>query len=61
MNDKKITENEYDAELSELPSSKQKRQFAADVFKRYLFMILGCVCYALSLRIFLIPNNIARF
>ncbi len=26
--------------------------------KRYLFMILGCICYSLSLRVFLIPNEI---
>ena len=31
---------------------------ASDIIKRYLFMIIGCVCYALSLRIFLIPNKI---
>ncbi len=29
-----------------------------NVAKRYLFMILGCFCYSLSLRVFLIPNNI---
>ena len=27
-------------------------------FKRYIFMILGCISYALSLRVFLIPNEI---
>ena len=26
--------------------------------KRYLFMILGCICYSLSLAVFLIPNEI---
>lgn len=26
--------------------------------KRYFFMVIGCICYALSLCIFLIPNNI---
>ncbi len=26
--------------------------------KRYGFMIIGCICYSLSLRMFLIPNNI---
>lgn len=26
--------------------------------QRYVFMLLGCICYALSLRMFLIPNNI---
>lgn len=26
--------------------------------RRYLIMILACICYALSLRMFLIPNNI---
>lgn len=28
------------------------------IIQRYLFMILGCICYASSLRIFLIPNSI---
>ena len=27
-------------------------------WKRYLYMVAGCVCYALSVRVFLIPNNI---
>ena len=27
-------------------------------FKRYAFMVLGCLCYALSLKAFLEPNNI---
>ncbi len=27
-------------------------------FKRYMFMVLGCLSYALSLEAFLIPNNI---
>ena len=26
--------------------------------KRYLFMVLGCICYSLSLQMFLIPNEI---
>ncbi len=26
--------------------------------KRYMFMLLGCICYSLSLRVFLIPNSI---
>ena len=26
--------------------------------KRYLFMVLGCICYSLSLSLFLIPNEI---
>ena len=26
--------------------------------KRYLFMIVGCLCYAASLGVFLIPNEI---
>lgn len=30
----------------------------SDVIKRYLFMIIGCISYALSLRMFLIPNEI---
>ena len=27
-------------------------------FKRYFFMVLGCICYSLSLCVFLIPNAI---
>lgn len=27
-------------------------------FKRYFFMVLGCICYSLSLCVFLIPNEI---
>ena len=30
----------------------------SDLLKRYAFMIIGCICYALSLRMFLIPNSI---
>ena len=26
--------------------------------KRYLFMIVGCLCYAASFGVFLIPNEI---
>ena len=35
-----------------------KEETTAETITRYLFMILGCICYALSLRMFLIPNNI---
>lgn len=28
------------------------------VLERYLFMIIGCICYASSLRMFLIPNEV---
>ena len=27
-------------------------------FKRYFFMVIGCICYAMSLAVFLIPNKI---
>lgn len=37
---------------------KLNRNVTLDITKRYLFMILGCICYSLSLRIFLIPNEI---
>ncbi len=26
--------------------------------KRYVFMVIGCICYSLSLRMFLIPNGV---
>lgn len=34
------------------------KQKTSDVLKRYIFMVVGCISYALSLRIFLIPNEI---
>lgn len=34
------------------------KQKTSDIIKRYAFMIIGCISYALSLRIFLIPNKI---
>ncbi|MBQ9485779.1 MAG: YitT family protein [Clostridia bacterium] len=49
---------EYRAELDDLPSPAEKKRLALDVLKRYIFMILGCVSYALSLRMFLIPLKI---
>ena len=42
----------------EKPETKNKLQFSPDVIKRYIFMILGCISYALSLRMFLIPLKI---
>lgn len=45
---------DYDEEML----SDKKKGIALDITKRYLFMIIGCICYALSLRIFLIPNKI---
>ena len=36
----------------------EKKNTLAAIIKKYLFMILGCISYALSLRIFLIPNEI---
>ena len=36
---------------------KQGKVFLREC-KRYFFMVIGCICYALSLCIFLIPNNI---
>lgn len=38
-------------------SNKTKKIFLTE-FKRYLFMIIGCFSYSLSLRSFLIPNEI---
>lgn len=38
-------------------SKLTKKKFFKEV-KRYLFMILGCFCYALSLQMLLIPNEI---
>ena len=35
-------------------SSKKKMK----ELKRYLFMIVGCLCYAASFGVFLIPNEI---
>ncbi len=37
---------------------KNKQQLLLTEFKRYLFMIIGCFCYSLSLQTFLIPNKI---
>ena len=34
-----------------------KKNLASHIY-RYAFMILGCICYSLSLRMFLIPNGI---
>lgn len=38
--------------------NEDKKIIVKDSVKRYLFMIIGCISYALSLRIFLIPNRI---
>ncbi|MBO4251884.1 MAG: YitT family protein [Clostridia bacterium] len=34
------------------------KQNTSDIIKRYAFMVIGCISYALSLRMFLIPNKI---
>lgn len=49
--------NDYGEELVSVNDTENKK-LALDIIKRYLFMILGCISYALSLRIFLIPNSI---
>ena len=49
---------DYKKELDEVPSKELKKQFALDILRRYFFMIIGCISYALSLRMFLIPNEI---
>lgn len=49
MQDMKVTAAEI---------AKPNRKIILDIIERYLFMILGCICYSLSLRMFLIPNEI---
>jgi uncharacterized membrane-anchored protein YitT (DUF2179 family) len=37
---------------------QNKKEALSKIIKQYIFMVLGCICYSLSLRVFLIPNNI---
>ena len=39
-------------------TSMKNNRFALREWKRYLFMVLGCISYALSVRVFLIPCEI---
>ncbi len=34
------------------------KEFIFTEFKRYFFMVIGCICYSLSLKAFLIPSEI---
>lgn len=36
----------------------KEKKIILNEIKRYSFMVLGCICYALSLAVFLIPNKI---
>lgn len=35
-----------------------KNKKAGQIIVSYIFMVIGCICYALSLRMFLIPNSV---
>lgn len=35
-----------------------KNKKAGQIIASYIFMVIGCICYALSLRMFLIPNSV---
>ena len=54
----KTEERDYAKDLAELPTDIQKKRAAKDLFGRYFFMVIACISYALSLRMFLIPNSI---
>ncbi len=44
--------------MEELKRNASKKKKVMTEINRYLFMVIGCICYSLSLRVFLIPNEI---
>ena len=44
--------------MEELKKKIDKKSLFVLTLKRYAFMILGCISYSLSLRVFLIPNGV---
>lgn len=44
--------------MEELRNSISKKKKLLNELQRYFFMVLGCISYSLSLRVFLIPNEI---
>ncbi len=44
--------------MEELKNAISKKKRVLNELQRYFFMVLGCISYSLSLRVFLIPNEI---
>ncbi|MBQ7236147.1 MAG: YitT family protein [Clostridia bacterium] len=44
--------------MEELKNAISKKKSVLNELQRYFFMVLGCISYSLSLRVFLIPNEI---
>lgn len=44
--------------MEELKNAISKKKRMLNELQRYFFMVLGCISYSLSLRVFLIPNEI---